>query len=74
MALQFGENLSETLQEWSFEINPYNWCVANKTFNKSQCTIVWHAADFKISHPDEKVNDEIIEKVQDKYSKEKLMT
>eukprot|EP00957_Ditylum_brightwellii_P070496 5356911-Ditylum_brightwellii.AAC.1 len=29
-ALLFGENIANTLQEWGFEINPYNWCVASK--------------------------------------------
>eukprot|EP00957_Ditylum_brightwellii_P186932 14235439-Ditylum_brightwellii.AAC.1 len=30
-ALLFWKNLSSCLQEWGFEISPYNWCVANKT-------------------------------------------
>eukprot|EP00957_Ditylum_brightwellii_P046151 3501580-Ditylum_brightwellii.AAC.1 len=30
-ALLFWKNLSSCLQEWGFEINPYDWCVANKT-------------------------------------------
>ncbi len=32
-ALLFWKKLSAQLKEWGFEINPYNWCVANKTIN-----------------------------------------
>ena len=32
-ALLFWRNLTTSLQEWGFEISPYNWCVANKTVN-----------------------------------------
>ena len=35
-----------------FETNPYDWCVANKDINGSQCTIVWHVDDLKVSHKD----------------------
>ena len=35
-ALLFWENLSETLQEWGFNSNPYDWCVANKMINDQQ--------------------------------------
>ena len=41
-ALLLWENLSEALQEWGFNINPYDWCVANKMINGKQCTIGWH--------------------------------
>jgi hypothetical protein len=30
-ALLFWKDLSGKLEEWRFKINPYNWCVANKT-------------------------------------------
>eukprot|EP00957_Ditylum_brightwellii_P033500 2538705-Ditylum_brightwellii.AAC.1 len=73
-ALLFWENLSDTLQEWGFKINLYNWCVANKEIEGSQCTIVWHVDDLKISHVNSEVVTELINKIQDKYGKEKLMT
>eukprot|EP00957_Ditylum_brightwellii_P137536 10485234-Ditylum_brightwellii.AAC.1 len=38
-ALLFWENLANALHEWGFEINPYDWCVANKEINRSQCTV-----------------------------------
>jgi hypothetical protein len=32
--------LSGKLQEWGFDINGYDSCVANKTINDKQCTIL----------------------------------
>jgi hypothetical protein len=39
-ALLFWQNLSGELTKWGFEINPYDFCVANKTINGKQCTVV----------------------------------
>eukprot|EP00957_Ditylum_brightwellii_P122176 9316938-Ditylum_brightwellii.AAC.1 len=61
-ALLFWQNLSATLQEWRFEINPYDWCIANKTIDSEQCTIVCHVDDLKILHVSSKVATKIIEK------------
>jgi hypothetical protein len=33
-------------------INPCDFCVANKTINGKQRTVVWHVDDLKISHVD----------------------
>ena len=56
----FYDLLVSKLQEWGFVLNPYDKCVANKMIDGSQCTIVWHVDDLKISHvsPDV-VNGEI---------------
>ena len=43
-----------------FKLNPYDACVANKTINGKQCTIVWYVDDNKISHVDANVVTEII--------------
>jgi len=40
----------DTLKNLGFELNKYDLCVANKTINDTQCTIVWHVDDSKISH------------------------
>ena len=32
-SILFWKNLTNTLIEWGFEINPYDWCVANKMVN-----------------------------------------
>eukprot|EP00957_Ditylum_brightwellii_P128449 9797053-Ditylum_brightwellii.AAC.1 len=73
-ALLFWQNLSATLQEWGFEIYPYDWCVANKTINGEQCTIVWHVDDLEISHVSSKVVTEIIKQLQEKYGQEAPLT
>ena len=72
-ALLFWENLSDTLQEWGFKINPYDWCVVNKMINGKQCTIGWHVDDLKISHVDSEVVDDILNKLDERYGKEALM-
>ena len=33
-----------------FVINPYDMCVASKTINGKQCTIVWYVDDLKVSY------------------------
>ena len=38
-----------------FELNPYYPCIANKTINGEQLTLVWHINDIKASHVEEKV-------------------
>ena len=69
-ALLFYENLSEQLKEWGFKINPYDFCVANKTINGKQCTIVWHVDDLKISHVDANVVTDILKQLDEKYGQE----
>jgi hypothetical protein len=69
-ALLFWQNLSTQLQEWGFKINPYDFCVANKTINKRQCTIVWHVDDLKISHTDRKVVTTILNLLDGRYGQE----
>ena len=59
-ALLFWRLLSDTLQEWGFEINPYDQCVANKNIEGKQCTILWHVDDLKISHVSRDVVEDII--------------
>ena len=52
-ALLFYRNLVKDLEEYGFEINPYDPCVANKMLNGSQMTFVWHVDDLKVSHKSE---------------------
>jgi hypothetical protein len=51
-AMLFWEDLLGNLIKWGLEINPYDWCVANKMIDGKQCTIVWHVDDPKISYVD----------------------
>jgi hypothetical protein len=69
-ALLFWQNLSGQLKKWGFEINPYDFCVANKNINGKQCTIVWHVDDLKISHVDASVVTTIINLLDAKYGQE----
>ena len=48
-ALLFQKNLTSILQEWGFEINIYDWCVANKTIEGKKMIVVWHVDNLKIS-------------------------
>ena len=72
-AILFWENLRETLQEWGFNIDPYDWCVANMMINGKQCTIGWHVDDLKISHINSEVVDDILKKFDKRYGKEAPM-
>ena len=40
----------ETLEGMEFFINIYNLCVADKTINGNQCTIMWYVDNNKLSH------------------------
>ena len=69
-ARMFYDLLSSKFQEWGFEQNPYDPCVANKIIDGHQCTIVWHVDDLKISHVSAKVVDDIIGMLQEEFGKE----
>jgi hypothetical protein len=73
-ALLFWKLLSSKLVEWGFEINPYDWCVANKTINGKQCTILWHVDDLKLSHVDPDVNTDVIKMIDHEFGKEAPIT
>jgi Reverse transcriptase (RNA-dependent DNA polymerase) len=66
-ALLFWKKLTSKLQEWGFHINSYNQCVANKTINKKQCTIIWHVDDLKISHIDPEVLSQVIKQLTEVF-------
>ena len=68
-ALLFWKKLSKSLETQGFVVNPYDWCVANKTIDGSQCTIVWHVDDLKISHKKSTVVDSIIASLKEEYGK-----
>ena len=73
-ALLFWRKLTGKLQEWGFIVNPYDWCVANKDFNGSQCTIVWHVDDLKISHASSEVVTGVIGKLKSVFGVESPLT
>jgi hypothetical protein len=73
-ALLFWKRLTSELESWGFVINPYDWCVANKDINGSQCTILWHVDDLKISHVDPDVVTDVIQRVESVFGKEAPLT
>jgi hypothetical protein len=73
-ALLFWKDLSKKLTEWGFKINPYDWCVANKTINGKQCTVLWHVDDIKVSHVDASVVSTVLELFKAAYGKEAPLT
>ena len=47
-ALLFYHKLRKELEDYGFEINPYDPCAANKIINGSQMTVTWHVDDLKV--------------------------
>jgi hypothetical protein len=52
-----------------FKLNPYDPCVANSQIKGKQCTVAWHVDDNKISHVDDTVVTDVIEKTEAKFGK-----
>ncbi|MDA3875508.1 MAG: reverse transcriptase domain-containing protein [Halothiobacillus sp.] len=74
-AYLFWANLSKYLtEELGFTINPYDSCVANKTIDGSQCTVLWHVDDLKLSHKSQDVLDDLIDRLNQKYGQETPVT
>jgi Reverse transcriptase (RNA-dependent DNA polymerase) len=53
----FWDKLSCKLQEWGFQMNNYDACVANKFVNGKQLTVAWHVDYLKVSHVEVDVVD-----------------
>ena len=49
-ALLFYIKFVKSLLSIGFELDPYDPCVANKTVENLQLTVVWHVDDLKVSH------------------------
>ena len=54
-ALLFYQKFVGDLIKIGFELNPYDPCVANKTINGKQLTLLWHVDDIKASHVEAEV-------------------
>lgn len=67
VTLLFYKNLTAKITSWGYEVNPDDPCVANKTMNDKQCTIMWHMDYLKISHKDEAVVHQVVEDLDAKY-------
>ena len=53
--------------EMGFELNPYDNCVANKTIDGKQCTIILWVDDNCISHVSNGILDMVIGKIEDRF-------
>ena len=73
-ALLFLRNLTSGLQEWGFEINPSDWCVANKTVDGKKMTVIRHVDNLEISHKHGDTVDALINKLRNRYGKESDLT
>jgi hypothetical protein len=73
-ALLFWRKLTSKLQEWGFEINPYDPFVANKMIGGSQCTVMWHADDLKILHVNRKAVGAVLRLLSKEFGKEAPLT
>jgi hypothetical protein len=51
-ALLFYKKLVKDLENYGFEINPYDPCIANMMIDGKQMTLIWHVDDLKVSHVD----------------------
>jgi hypothetical protein len=66
-SLLYYQKFTNSLISISFEINPYDPCMANKMIEGKQMTICFHVNDCKLSHCNSKVNDRIIEWLHQEY-------
>ena len=57
-----------------FTINPYDLCVANKTIDGKQCTILWHVNDIKMPHVSQDVLESIMKWIEARFGKEAPLT
>ena len=73
-AIQFWKDLSSYLLSLGFKINPYDECVANKTVNGKQLTILWHVDDLKLSHEDKEVLEDLIRDLEARYAQKAPLT
>ena len=64
-ALLFWRNLTSILQEWGFEVNPYDWCIANKPVDGGEMTVIWHVDDLEISNENGDTVGALISKVRE---------
>jgi hypothetical protein len=67
--LLWYELFTGTLVDMGFKLNPYDPCVANSQVKGKQCTVAWYIDNNKISHVDNTVVTDVIEKIEAKYGK-----
>jgi len=68
-ALLWYNLFTNTLVRMGFKLNPYDLCVTNSQIKGKQCTVAWYVDENKISHVDDTVVTDIIEKIEAKVGK-----
>jgi len=68
-ALLWYEHLSNSLLEIGFKQNPQDACVFNLGEGENQCTFCVYVDDAMITCKDEKIIDDVIEKLTERYEK-----
>ena len=68
-ALLWYEHLSNSLLEIGFKQNPQDLCVFNLGEGENQCTFCVYVDDAMITCKDEKIIDDVIEKLTERYEK-----
>jgi hypothetical protein len=63
--LLLWEDLSGYLVAEAFKLSPYNECMANKQIKGSQCTILWHINNMKMSHTSQAVLEDMMDKLNE---------
>ena len=66
-ALLWYEMFSGKLEKMGFQINPYDCCVANKTINGHQCSIVWYVDDVKVLHVQQEIIKDVITELEKEF-------
>jgi hypothetical protein len=67
-ALLFWKDLTSYLvKEQGYTLNPYDDCVANKIVEGSQCTVLWHVDDLKLSHVNQDVLESLVDALNARY-------
>ena len=71
-ALQWYMLYKYTLKKEVFVLNPYDICVSNKMIDGKQCTISWYVDNNNISHTDENVVTNILDKMKEHFGDIKI--
>lgn len=66
-ALLFYRKLVADLQSVGFTLNPYDPCVANKTVDGQQLTVLWHVDDIIAAHKSPTVVSKFLHWIQNRY-------
>lgn len=69
VAMLFWKDLTGHLTTLGFVLNPYDNCVSNKTIDGTQCAILWHVDNLKITHAKQEVIEDLVTTLNDWYGK-----